>query len=160
MLYTSNLSPSFFPPLLSCHFWKCSYCKLCQSWRFAVFPRIRLCSLRHTHTVTLSKWRFQQLRWRHSHHNHIISSTMSLNASLKFLFTESSPSKVFVIAWEIWALEKGGEPAFHRFCSATLVWAKVGPCFSVSVLHSRCAAAPEWLPCTVNRHLRARQSVG
>lgn len=141
---------------------------LSSLWSFCVFQRIQcvpsMC------TCTYSKWRFQQLQWRHSHHSHIISSAMSLNASLKFLFTESRPSKVFVIAWEIWA-QGGGfwgcvcvcvgrGAAFHRFCSATLVWAKVGPSFSVNVLHSRCAAAPEWLPCTVNRYLRARQSVG
>lgn len=54
---------------------------------------------------------------------------------------------------------ESGNAAFHRLCSVLLAPVKAGPCFSVSLLHSRCASAPEWLPCTVNRHLRARQSV-
>lgn len=51
------------------------------------------------------KWIFQQLRPGLSHRAPIISSSGSLNASLHFLFTESRPSKVFVIAWEICAQE-------------------------------------------------------
>lgn len=41
---------------------------------------------------------------------------MSLNASLKFLFTKSSPSKVFIIAGEICALKRRGGGGVEDVC--------------------------------------------
>lgn len=95
---------------------------------------------------------------------HMVSSSGSLNASLHFFVYRI---QTFQGLWRSWGDLRSGRGGGLRgglpFIGSALLHLfgpRLARRFQLSVLRSRCAAAPAWLPCTVNRQPRARQSVG